>query len=179
LSESTVTLANVTVSGNTGGSGGGIQGLGTASLTNVTVANNHATGSGGGLNGGPANFTLLNSILTDNTAAVAGPNCGYGLTAQGYNVFGDLADCTVSGSGTGNITGQAAGLMPLSLNGANTLTHALSATSPATDAGTCALSVDQRGVVRPQDGNADRVAGCDIGAYELQPMVLYLPLVVR
>lgn len=179
LVQGTATLANVTISGNTAGSGGGIAGLGTAALTNVTIANNHATGSGGGLNGGPANFTLFNTILSDNTAAVAGPNCGYGLTSQGYNLFGDLADCAVSGATTGNIIGQAAGLAPLSLNGANTLTHALNATSPATDAGTCALIVDQRGIARPQDGDLDQAPACDIGAYELAPVRLYLPVISR
>jgi len=39
--------------------------------------------------------------------------------------------------------------------------------SPAIDAGvgTCTAS-DQRKLPRPQDGNGDGVAGCDLGAYE-------------
>jgi CSLREA domain-containing protein len=179
LVQGTATLANVTISGNTAGSGGGIVGLGVATLTNVTVANNHATGSGGGLNGGPANFTLLNTILAGNTAAVAGPNCGYGLTSQGHNLIDNLADCAVSGATTGNITGQAAGLLPLALNGAATLTHALAPGSPALEAGTCALPADQRGVPRPQDGDLDQAPACDIGAYEFQPARLWLPVLFR
>lgn len=48
--------------------------------------------------------------------------------------------------------------------------HALAADSPAIDAGigNCA-SHDQRRQPRPQDGNGDGVAGCDLGALERQP----------
>lgn len=45
--------------------------------------------------------------------------------------------------------------------------HGLRAGSPAIDAGvgTCIVN-DQRKLARPQDGNGDGVAGCDLGAYE-------------
>ncbi len=48
--------------------------------------------------------------------------------------------------------------------------HALLPSSPAIDAGIgdC-IAKDQRGVTRPQDGNGDGVAVCDLGAYELVP----------
>jgi CSLREA domain-containing protein len=48
--------------------------------------------------------------------------------------------------------------------------HALLPGSPAVDAGIgdC-IAQDQRGVSRPQDGNGDDVAVCDLGAYELKP----------
>jgi CSLREA domain-containing protein len=49
-----------------------------------------------------------------------------------------------------------------------TFFHALLPASPAVDAGIGAcISKDQRGVSRPQDGNGDAVAVCDLGAYEL------------
>jgi hypothetical protein len=32
-----------------------------------------------------------------------------------------------------------------------------------------APATDERGVARPQDGNLDTVAACDIGAIEVQP----------
>ena len=49
-------------------------------------------------------------------------------------------------------------------------THDLLPGSPAVDAGIgdC-VGRDQRGVARPQDGNGDGVALCDLGAYELTP----------
>jgi hypothetical protein len=62
-------------------------------------------------------------------------------------------------------------------NGGPTLTHALKSNSPAVDqipAGVngCAIgSLDQRGVLR--------FPPCDIGAYEIGPESVYLPLVVR
>ena len=61
-------------------------------------------------------------------------------------------------------------LQPLADNGASTQTHALRPGSLAVDAavGSCS-SHDQRGIARPQDGDGDGVAVCDLGAYELTP----------
>jgi hypothetical protein len=61
-------------------------------------------------------------------------------------------------------------LAPLAYNGSQTPTHALLPGSPAIDhvvvGGDC-LATDQRGIARPQDGDADGVARCDIGAFEV------------
>ena len=64
-------------------------------------------------------------------------------------------------------------LAPLADNGGTTLTHALLSRSPAIDAGSpipgfgeSCDDVDQRGLVRPIDGNFDGSNVCDIGAYE-------------
>jgi hypothetical protein len=55
-------------------------------------------------------------------------------------------------------------------NGGPTRTHALPSSSPAVDAitdGTCPPpNTDQRGIARPQDGDGDGGAACDIGSYE-------------
>jgi hypothetical protein len=62
-------------------------------------------------------------------------------------------------------------LGPLATNGGITYTRALLAGSPAIDSGTntgCPAT-DQRGVARPQDGNLNGIATCDIGAYEYVP----------
>ncbi len=65
-------------------------------------------------------------------------------------------------------------LGPLADNGGPTQTLALLPGSPAIDAGDDALcpSTDQRGEIRPQDGNNDGLAKCDIGAFELGPDVI-------
>ncbi len=76
-------------------------------------------------------------------------------------------------------------LGPLKSNGGPTPTHALQLGSPAIDAipsaactwdhdgdpGTSevALTKDQRGGMRPREGNGSAPTGCDIGAYEVAP----------
>jgi len=64
----------------------------------------------------------------------------------------------------------------------NTETHALLSDSPAIDVipeGSCTdhqstpITADQRGVTRPQS------TACDIGAYELQVPLVYLPIVIK
>jgi hypothetical protein len=64
-------------------------------------------------------------------------------------------------------------LGPLSNNGGVTQTHALLPGSPAIDVGDntiCAAApisgIDQRGTTRPQDGDGDGTAHCDLGAVE-------------
>ena len=59
--------------------------------------------------------------------------------------------------------------------GGATPTMALQVGSPAIDAGGSVgcLATDQRGVVRPIDGDDDGTATCDIGAFEFQPMVIF------
>jgi len=67
-------------------------------------------------------------------------------------------------------------LGPLADNGGSTRTLALLAGSAAidhvvtscTDQQGSPLDVDQRGVTRPQDGDDNGVARCDVGAFELQ-----------
>ncbi|HYX27946.1 MAG TPA: choice-of-anchor Q domain-containing protein, partial [Pyrinomonadaceae bacterium] len=74
-------------------------------------------------------------------------------------------------------------LGPLANNGGPTLTHALLPGSPAIDAGSNALALDQNGNVlttdqrgvgfnRSADGNGDGAATTDIGAYEVQSLLV-------
>ena len=68
-------------------------------------------------------------------------------------------------------------LSSLANNGGCTKTHALKNGSPAIDAGNSNTDdlqygcggYDQRGAARPQDGNGDGKARCDIEAYERTP----------
>ena len=172
----TLSLQNTTVSSNQGQSGGGITSTGPAHLLNVTVADNRAVDTGGGLSGAANVFTLKDTLLSGNTAHT-GPDCAPGFTSQGYNLLGNPSGCVVGGDTSTNRTGVAAHLSGLALNGGTTFTNALGGGSPAIDAGSCDLPVDQRGVPRPQDGNLDGSSLCDIGAYELVPTSTYLPVV--
>lgn len=167
-----VTVDNSTLSGNTSTAWhGGAMFItdGVADITNSTVTHNTAPeGTAGGLfvgTFGPSSATLnlQNTIVADNGDA----NCfiapfGTGavaLNSLGNNVFTDSSCNPVASD---QVVGSA-DLGPLADNGGPTLTHALSATSPAVDAADAAACppTDQRGVARD--------AACDIGAFELVP----------
>ena len=184
----TLNLTNTTISGNQADAhGGGIMLYeGTINLVNTTIVGNFADhdaflgGDGGGLYNNLGTLTLRNTIVAGNTASISpnnGPDCFGNLNSLGFNLVQTLtADCTLSGTTTGNVVGSAPLLGPLADNSGPTQTHALLPGSPAIDAGTNSgcPAVDQRGVARPQG------AHCDIGAYEYEyPYALFLPLIMR
>ena len=171
----TLMLQNVTIASNTG-QHGGLAGSGVATLTNVTMVRNHAEGNGGGIAGGT--LTLRNTILANNTAD-DGPNCMGSVTSQGHNLLGDLDDCVVNQQQASDVIASDPRLALLDLNGAGTLSHAPLGGSPAIDSGACDLTIDQRGISRPVDGNLDTIPACDIGAVEFEPVHLMLPLITR
>jgi CSLREA domain-containing protein len=180
----TVDVSNSTISQNRAAfAGGGIhageEGV-HLSLRNCTIVGNasetlgiETTRGGGGIwttsTGG--NVTAVsNTILAGNTSGTGvAPDCDGPLTSEGYNLIGDVADCSVTGDQTGNLIGANPLLAPLADNGGPTPTHALLPGSPALDAGnpaapgsggaTC-TATDQRGIVRPIGPR------CDIGALE-------------
>jgi Ca2+-binding RTX toxin-like protein len=94
--------------------------------------------------------------------------------SNGYNLIGD-GNATGAFNQTGDQTGVSdPGLDPLGSYGGPTQTHRLQSDSPAVDDGPPPTScpppaTDQRGVDRPQDGDDDGTANCDIGAFELEP----------
>lgn len=171
----TVLITNSTLSGNSATvSGGGIfLQQGTVDLDYSTLSNNSGAGSGG-LHLYPGNYsamlTLKHSIVA---SGISGSNCaGNSVTDNGYNLDSD-GTCGLTQPTSRPSTNPL--LWPLTNNCGPTQTHALREGSPAIDAipaavdGTCAVNQDQRGALRPQDGNWDGVAACDIGAVE-QPL---------
>lgn len=188
-------MKNSTVSGNMGagaGFGGGLflgndsSGCGPHTLNNNTITNNQ--GSGIALTHqiprlGACPVSLSNTIVAGN----AGPDCVGLFNSQGYNLVQNIFSgvpnsppaCSFTGDTASNLIGQDPKLGPLASNGGPTQTHALMADSPAIDAGNpfppgsaegipCEAT-DQRGKSRPQDGDGNGSAVCDIGAYEAAP----------
>jgi uncharacterized delta-60 repeat protein/CSLREA domain-containing protein len=186
-----LTILRSTFSGNqaTIGEGGAIYTGRDLYLENSTFYANHAATSGGGIfnkkslavigstfsengaqvHGGAvyneASFTFANTILANSSA---GGDCYHSDVVGSsipYNVNNlvEQNDPPPHGCGVPAVSVDPL-LGPLQDNGGPTQTMALSASSPAIDAGdrgNCPPT-DQRGVIRPQ---GDR---CDIGAYEVE-----------
>jgi hypothetical protein len=157
-----LSMRNVTLSSNVAiKAGGGVYSQGNALLTNVTITNNGA-GRGGGVHVESGQFEIWNVLLGPNL----GSNCsGQPLWAQRGNLSSD-GSCA-GGVDYVNLDPK---LGPLADNGGLTWTHAPQFGSPAVDHGTldkCSGS-DQRGEPRPEDGDSDGKAECDIGAVELK-----------
>ncbi len=160
-----LTLINTTVSGNRASSGAAIYSLsgGQLAIINSTIARNvgalHVTGVSH--HSGPPP-TFANSIFE---GACGGRFNLY--ISYGGNIQGIFDNCSFN-----HPTDQTAvadlEIAPLALNGGTTLTHRLLPGSPALDRGvsTSCPSTDQRDVARPQDGDGDGVAACDVGAFE-------------
>lgn len=181
------TLANSTISGNSSLNGGGLAfGEGVVAISNTTIASNTAVSQGGGLYDRPeysSDVTLFNTIVAVND----GGNCllNGDVASAGYNL--DSGN-TCGLSATGDLTNTNPLLGPLQDNGGNgTLNHALLPGSPAIDAASndgCPPT-DQRGALRPVDGDGDGDPVCDMGAYEYAATLpppgvdLYLPVVVK
>jgi len=176
-SSKSYSLYNVTVSGNTvdntnnNAAGGGIYNLQTLNMHSVTIAGNTSEGVGGGL-GSTGTTSIKSSILAGNTSTGAtSDDCSGTISSGGYNLIQVTTGCTIGGTTTGNVTGQDPLLNSLADNGGPTMTRSLQPGSPAIDTGdpdnnTCPAT-DQRGVVRPQDGNNDTISRCDMGAFEV------------
>ncbi len=169
-------LTNVTVTGNAAAARGG--GLandigGRLQLINVTVTNNGAT-QGGGLDNF-ASAQLTNTIVAN--SSTGGTCAGAVPVSLGHNL--DSGN-TCFFTGMGDLVGKDPKLGAL-LDTGSTFIHPLAAGSPAIDAGdnvNCPAT-DQRGALRPADGNLDGMFVCDIGAYEAPGPVLPTPTVTE
>ena len=206
-----VLLSGNTVEGEFG-TGGGMDNIESSpTLTNVTFSGNSSTDSGGGIYNNRSNLTLTNATFTGNTAAYGGGIFNHGqigepahLTITNSILWGNTPDQIFnmgaenietityslldypSYSGPSNILDDPL-LGPLADNGGFTFTHALGAGSSAIDAGdpsNCPVT-DQRGFPRPVDGDGIDGPGCDMGAYEVEQIIiepefsLFLPLILK
>jgi len=175
-STSVVTIENSTISGNAGFEAGGI-GLesGAAQISSSTIVDNESAQGGGGIGaywGSP--IGIKSSILAENRASLAEPDCfvegdDY-FYSDGHNILGDATGCDFGAVPSDQVgvapTPIDPRLGPLAENGGPTLTHALLPGSPAVDVvppDSCLpLTADQRAVDRPQG------VACDAGAFELE-----------
>ncbi len=173
----TISVSNTTVSGNSAsGQGGGFANSASAlvNMLNTTVSDNASSNGAGLMNSGTVN--IKNSLIALND----GNNCLGVLSSQGNNL--EDGDTCALGQPS-DMPNTAAEMSQLGEYGGATPIHALAADSPAIDAGdnaTCPPT-DQRGGMRPVDGDGNGSEICDIGAYEYGAMLpwLYLPIVLR
>ena len=181
-------LVNSTVSGNSATRGGGVYVSsllpGSARVLNSTITQNSAQKGGGVyVESDGASITFEQALISGNTASSTAGEVFVGadglVTAGNFNLFGHSGRADVEGFTPGptdivpNNSLEAILNTNLANNGGQTLTHALVEHSPAVDAvtdGTCPPpATDQRNVKRPQDGNGDGAAICDIGSFERRP----------
>jgi hypothetical protein len=173
----TLAIQDSTISGNQGGSVGGVLALqAPITIASSTIAFNTATiddGTGGLAVYNPS--TLQSTIVANNTGFDVAQQClspPCGLSIDGANDLIATANLPVPAD---TLSGDPE-LQPLANNGGVTETHALPTTSVAIDHGNAvgsgggALSVDQRGYPR------DIGAAPDIGAFErgITPDVIFV-----
>jgi hypothetical protein len=110
--------------------------------------------------------TLVNTIIAHNL----GGNCDVAIDSEGYNIDSEDS-CGLDQ--LSDFVNTDPLIAPVGDYGGETFTHALMPSSPAVDAAdsVSCITVDQREVSRPVDGDEDGSAQCDIGAYEFRPQL--------
>jgi CSLREA domain-containing protein len=150
---------------------------GTLTIINSTFANNLASEAGGSIYDQNSRIDLQNTVIGGGQAP-RGPDIFGTVNSQGNNLIQNPDDAGIVGNMDTTLTWLNPKLGILGNYGGPTDTMPLGPGSPAIDtgnAGRCAGeqigNIDQRGVLRPIDGNQDGLAICDMGAYEAQNTV--------
>ena len=162
----TANISNSTFYRNRAQEGGGISNASNGSsltVTNSTFTENSAD-LGGGIRVRGGILTLNNSIVAHSSS---GGSCAliFGTINANHSLLDDGLGC-VNGANTANLTGDPllGALAPFGIGGYFPLL-ADSVAIDAGDNGVCPVA-DQRGLVRPQDGDGNGSASCDLGAFE-------------
>jgi hypothetical protein len=146
-------------------------------IENSTITNNTAPpNKGSGVSNSDDNETsteVLSTIISKNANSTDvryddDEPRSFSFHSLGYNLIGGgnaSPAFNQSSDQTGVDTNPLLG--PLANNGGPTDTHALLAGSPAIDTGDSALTTDQRGFIRPQDGDNNGTVIDDRGALEV------------
>jgi hypothetical protein len=153
---------------------------GTVNITDSTLSHNKASSlrvSGGTVKAVNDTFTSAGTGIAQSfsgsvtlTNTIVALNKSKDCKGTVHSSGGNLADdstCHLSGPSDKNKTNPQLG--PLQNNGGPTHTELPKNGSPAIDKGLngACPKVDQRGIKRPQDGNGDGKAVCDVGAVEV------------
>ena len=138
-------------------SGGGIAAYGYVDNDNLVIHNSIIVGN-----------TETTAMLADDVAAILQPDSSHNFIGAGDSVFAITDGVNGNQIGTRDVPIDAQ-LQPLADNGGATLTQLPVTGSPVIDAGSDALceTTDQRGFIRPFDGDGNGITTCDIGAVEL------------
>lgn len=171
---SEVRLENVNISGNTGNPGAILNdGFTRLTIVNSTITGNHGhphqlpnVGGIQDVHGGFGLTFLTNTILSGNGPAFFSADCVNVQSLGGGNLIGDSAHCH-SLTRPDDLLDVDPGLGPLADNGGFTRTHRPGANIIDRGVADGCLADDQRSGARPQDGDADGHAACDIGAVEV------------
>ncbi|GAB5513224.1 MAG: DUF4347 domain-containing protein [Rhodopirellula baltica] len=159
-SATSLSLTNVTVSGNTGANaGGGLYTKVNAEIIHSTFTLN-TSNIGGGIFVEAGTTTVANSIVSGNTATSSNPDVHGTFASNGGNLIGDVGSVT---DFSGDLIGANVDLGALANNGGYVQTHKLQSSSAAIDAAKPeeAVGSDARGY-SSLDGRYDA------GAYQAQ-----------
>ncbi|ELP33000.1 protein containing Cadherin domain protein [Rhodopirellula baltica SWK14] len=163
-SATSLSLTNVTVSGNTGANaGGGLYTKVNAEIIHSTFTLN-TSNIGGGIFVEAGTTTVANSIVSGNTATSSNPDVHGTFASNGGNLIGNVGSVT---DFSGDLIGANVDLGALANNGGYVQTHKLQSSSAAIDAGKPEDEVgeDARGY-RSLDGRLDS------GSYQAEAGVI-------